>query len=188
MNGAEAHTINPESVSDERTSAVFTGGALFEGIGAIASIALAIVGLAGVLSNTIAAIAMIVLGVAILLEGGALEWSNGRFIRATGSESIVSATAATADLQAGIAAIVLGILALIGIDSMVLLSVSLMAVGAAFLFTGRFLSGIAGIVLGILAVVGNAPLNLVLVGTLVLGAGLLFAGFEMAMGALAERT
>ena len=159
---------------------------MFEGFGAIASIALAIVGLAGVLSTTMAAIAMIVLGVAILFEGGAVEWRNGQFIKAAAGRGVIHTTAAGADLQAGVAAIVLGILALIGIGSPVLLSVSLIAVGAAFLFSGRFLSGIAGIVLGILAVVGVSQLSLVLVGTLVLGAGLLFAGSELAAEALTE--
>jgi hypothetical protein len=164
------------------------GEALLEGFGAVATIALAIIGLAGVLSTTMAApIAAIVLGAAILFEGG-IEFRHGRLIRVLPAEWRASEKAATADLQGGVAAIVLGVLALLGIASGTLLAVTLMAVGTAFLFSGRMLSGIAGVVMGILAVLGVSPQILILSGLLVLGAGLLLSGSEMFATTLAERS
>jgi hypothetical protein len=180
MNATQSHTITHE------THAMSTGGAV-EGFGAIATIALAIVGLAGVFSTTMAAIAAIVLGAAILFEGGSLEFINGRIRKAVLGEGLWHENAAATDLQGGVAAIVLGILALLGIASVTLLAVTLITVGAAFLFSGRFLSGLAGVVLGILAVVGLSPAILVLVGLLALGAGLLFTGSEMFSSTLTER-
>jgi hypothetical protein len=183
MNGtAQAQTVRHDSV----TQRVVAGGAMVEGFGALATMALAIVGLAGVFSTTMAAIAAIVLGAAIVIEGGGIEWKNGRLARPSFSEGAWFEMVWGTDLQAGLAAIVLGILALLGISSMVLLSVALLAVGAAFLFSGRFLSGLAGVVLGILAVVGISTESLVLIGLLVAGAGLLFTGVGVATRSLAE--
>jgi len=187
MNGTQAVTHESLSTHTQVQSNAFVAGeALFEGVGAIATIALSIVGLAGVFPATMAAIAAIVLGAAILLEGGAVEFKNGRLARAMPIQGYE--TAAAADIQGGIGAIVLGILALLGVAPLTLLCVTLIAVGAAFLFSGRFLSGMAGVVLGILSVAGISSLYLVLVGLLVLGAGLLFAGSEMFARNLAERS
>jgi hypothetical protein len=160
---------------------------MLEGFGALATMALAIIGLAGLFPASMAAIAAIVLGAAILFEGGAVTWKNGRIMPANMTEGKTFEVGAMADFQGGVAAIVLGILALLGISQLSLLSVALIAVGAAFLFSGRFLSGLAGVVLGILAVVGLSPVSLVLVGLLVLGAGILFAGSELAVRSWAEQ-
>jgi hypothetical protein len=189
MNGTQVHAVTHEPIPahTHTRGTVAAGGAMLEGFGAVATMALAIVGLAGVLSTSMAAIATLVLGAAILFEGGAVTWKNGRIIPATMAEGKTFEIGAMADFQGGVAAIVLGILALLGISPLILLSVALIAVGAAFLFSGRFVSGLAGVVLGILAVVGLSSLSLVLVGLLVLGAGTLFAGSELAVSTWAEQ-
>src|SRR5947209_6027837 len=114
MNPTQAHIATHET---EHTG-LAAGGALLEGFGAIATMALAIVGLAGVFATTMAAIATIVLGVSILSEVGTFGFKGGRIFTARKVEGWSFGTAATADCQSGIAAIVLGILALLGIGPM----------------------------------------------------------------------
>lgn len=153
------------------------GGSLLEGFGAIATIALAIVGLAGVFSSTMASIASIVLGAATLVEAGAFGVKNaeGTYVR---TERSFLGGATAVDFQGGLATVVLGILALLGVAPATLLAVSVIALGATFLLSGRVLIGLGAAVLGILAVVGLDAWTLVLTGFLVLGTGLLFTGSE----------
>ncbi len=132
-----------------------------------------------------AAIGTIVIGAAILLQAGsygAAQVGNREF----GTEGGVSA-----EFLAGVAGIVLGILALLGVSGPTLLSVAVLGFGASFLISGVVSSqanwmaavapghvfvGLAATVLGILAVIGLDQLTLVLVGLLCLGAGSLFRG------------
>jgi hypothetical protein len=170
-------------------------GSAMEAIAALATMALAIVGLAGVFSTTLAAIATIIVGAAILIEGG--SFSAGAFA-ARGYAADVGA-GLSAQALGGIAGIVLGILALLGVAQPTLLSVAVLVYGAAFLLSrmefaqtfaasgsvelpwreagsGQVLIGVAGVVLGILAVIGISSLTLVLVALLSFGAAALFSG------------
>src|SRR5215469_6302546 len=70
MNATEAQAIH--TTADDAVMKRMEGGLLGEAIGSIAVIALAIVGLAGVWSTNLAAIATIILAAAILIEGGVL--------------------------------------------------------------------------------------------------------------------
>ncbi len=73
MNGTtQTHAIQAQPAQHESALKWAAGGSMMEAVGAIATIALAIVGLAGVFSPTMASIATIVIGAAILLEGGAM--------------------------------------------------------------------------------------------------------------------
>lgn len=188
MNGTQVHVTTHESLSDARTG--FLAGSALEGFGAVATIALAIVGLAGVLSSTMAAIATIIVGAATVLEGAAFGFGTARInaTPAAAAESRWFEHGLAADFQGGLGTLVLGILALLGIQSQTLLSVAVIALGTTFLFSGRLLIGLASIVLGILAVVGFTPMTLVLVGLLTLGAGLLFSGSRHAMSTASART
>ncbi len=182
-----SETIHHESVGTSSLRWAASGSAM-EAFGAMAGIALAIVGLAGVFPSTMAAIATIVLGAAILLEGG--SYGASQVVR-TGTTEMQTARSGgiSADLLGGIAGIVLGILALLGVDALTLLSVALLVFGASFLLSsfsaaevnpmasgGGVLIGLGAVVLGILAVVGQASLTLVLVGLLALGVHALFSG------------
>ena len=174
------------------------GGAILEGIGGIAVIALAIVGLVGVLSLEMAAIATIVLGAAVLVEGGSFAashremWSTkwGYFARAAEWSQGLSA-----EFLGAVAGIVLGILALLGSSPVTLLSVAAIVYGGTFAFSGmggsgvgnRAAIGLAGLVLGILAVCGLASLPLVLVALICLGAATLFTGAATSATVAAER-
>ena len=151
---------------------------MLEGFGAIAAIALAIVGLVGIFPPTMAAIAAIVVGAAVLVEGGAFSLKS---VSITRLETSWFEGARAADFQGGLAVVVLGVLALLGVASQTLLPIAVLTLGATSLFGGRVLIGLAAVVLGILSVVGIVPLTLVLVGLLISGAGLLFTGSENAV-------
>ncbi len=170
-----------------------------EAVGALATIALAIVGLAGVFSNTMAAIATIVIGASVLSEAGAF---GATMFTRVGASAVTTTEASnngglSADLLGGIAGIVLGILALLGVAQVTLLAVAVLIFGATFLLSslafantnfnsgGQLLVGLAGIVLGILAVIGLDQMTLVLVGLLSLGVAALFSGSSWGVRALA---
>jgi hypothetical protein len=164
-----------------------------EAIAAVAVIALAIVGLAGVFSETLAAIATIVLGAGILVEGGFFASASATVEERRLAES---GSYLSADFLGGIAAVVLGILALLGIYSSTLLAIAVLVLGAAFLlssgaafdFGGHALGGLAAVVLGILAVVGLDRPALILVALLVLGAMRLFSGAAIGSRAASRRS
>ncbi len=169
---------------------------MMEAVGAFATIALAIVGLAGVFSSTMAAIATIVIGAAILIESGSFGAASVAVHSDVGTRTFEAAEGMSAHFLGGITAIVLGILALLGVASGTLLAVAVLALGASLLtgslntqmfvgsyharpFGGMVLIGLAGVVLGILAVIGLDPLTLVLVGLLCFGVGALFSGSSL---------
>ena len=183
MNGSQAQVTHAPL---EDTLLKETAGRLIgEAGGSIAVIALAIAGLAGIWVNNLAAIATIVLGAAVLLESGAFspttiergEWASGTFM-------------------AGLAGIILGILALLGKAPGTLLSVAVLGFGAGFLFSplaewsfgSRALAAVAAVVLGILAVVGLDQIMLVLVALLTLGSvGLITGAMSCARLAIVHR-
>ena len=167
------------------------GGSAVEAIGALATMALAIVGLAGILSSAVAAIATIILGAAILTQGGAFAAGN-----LSAGERQFRESGNSASFLGGLAGIVLGILALLGVAAPTLLAVAVIVFGGTFFLGsgswamnkaqgsvaesgvsgGEIMVGLAAIVLGILAVVGLSQLTLVLVALLCLGASGLFGG------------
>lgn len=185
-----------------------TNGSVTEGAGAIAAIILTIIGLAGVFADIVAPVATIVIGAVFLMDG---VWGSAA-ARRLGSQSQGSkrtlgvGNGTTAGFFAGLAGIVLGILALFrtmpGTRTDVLLAVAVLVYGAALLVgsgaiarlsaipdttnpavaagSGSMLIGLASVVLGILAVIGLVPMTLVLVGLLSLGSGALFSGSSVA--------
>ncbi len=179
MNGGHAEVIHTHTRTE---SSVGTGGSVLEASGGIATIALSIVGLAGIFRPTMAAIATIVLGASILSESGVNLAGFGRnWALPTGEEAGQKAIGAAAG-------IVLGILALIGLAPTTLLAVAVIVYGGTFFVSRQVLAGIAGVVLGILAVVGLDPWTLVLVGLLSLGAWTLLGGSALATQAVSERS
>jgi hypothetical protein len=132
---------------------------------------LSILGLINVGPICLAAVAAILTGLAVLWEGvvsGADE-----------ETAQVGQTGFSAAIIGGIAAVVLGVLALLGLNSEVLLPVVVLILGAVYFLAGRgglisgghFLVGTASMVLGILAVAGSAPMTLTLTALLCLGCG-----------------
>ena len=82
----------------------------------IAAIVLAIVGLAGILSNAVLSVAAIAVGAGLLVQGGAVAAEHkeliGRLAGAT-MEEVNLDTGISVELAGGLAAIVLGILSLL---------------------------------------------------------------------------
>ena len=114
--------------------------------GGIAMIVLTIVALAHINPGLLGAIALIVAGIVLLFKGAAL---NGQCAKLLGSESTdAGGGGGSAALSAGIAAIVLGILAAIGLAPDTLVAVGIIVAGAAFVFSAGFAGRIAALRIG----------------------------------------
>jgi hypothetical protein len=195
-----------------------TYGGLVDAIGGVATIILAIIALSGVSQPMLGAVATIVFGAALLIQGGTMLTECTKLIFPPGAaapaEEIVGGGGLSALFLVGAAGIVLGVLALLNIVPQTLTAVAIIAFGGAmvlssnsvwYLYRARqasqrgttrmhsggeilagemasgsaamqCLAGLAAIVLGILAVTGTNPTVLTLVGLLVLGATVLLTG------------
>ncbi|MBX9823392.1 MAG: hypothetical protein K2Y27_00200 [Xanthobacteraceae bacterium] len=196
-----------------------TYGGLVDAIGGAATIILAIVALSGVGQSMLAAIATVVFGAALLIQGGTMLTEFTKLMAPPGAASMVEETMGGGGLSAlflvGAAGIVLGVLSLVGIATQTLTAAAVIAFGGALLLSSgsvwrlyqakrasyhagaagtlsgaeflagemasgsaalQCLSGLAAIVLGILAVTGTNPNVLTLIGLLVLGATVLLTG------------
>jgi hypothetical protein len=126
---------------EHRPFGLVAGGSVAESVGGLGATVLAILGLAGVLPAYMAAIAAMTIGVALLIEGGAMA---ARFRSLVQSPSPPAGAAAAADaveigggmsaeFLGGVAGGTLGLLALIGIAPMILTPAAAIALGAAVL-------------------------------------------------------
>lgn len=109
-------------------------GGFVDALGGIATIVLAIIGLSGVKPEILLSISTVVFGAALLIQGGAMlsEFATVESMPeagATGSGGLSSL------FLVGIAGIVLGVLALLGVYATVLTSVAVIAFGAALLLS-----------------------------------------------------
>lgn len=121
---------------EEQRAGYLGGGSAVEAIGGIAAVILAILGLAGVLPVYMVAIAAVVVGASLVMEGGA---TASRFSR-TVAEAPEAAAAegeigggVTTEFLGGVAELVLGILALLGLSPEVLIPVAAIVFGGALL-------------------------------------------------------
>lgn len=214
MNGTNVTHGGLTTERTERSLRVFAGGgSMVEAIGGIAAIVLAIIGLSGALQNDMLAIATIVLGASLVLEGGAIAASYRRaMFSLEGSEGAELGGAATIEFLAGFTGIVLGVLALIGVGGggalMHFVSTSVIVFGAALLLSsssvsqlnsfwsqyssdgsrfiaqsasdaksgGQMLVGLAAVVLGVLALLNINTMVLNFVALLALGVSVLLSG------------
>jgi hypothetical protein len=183
-------------------------GGLVDAVGGIATVVLAIIGLAGVHADVLMPIAVIVFGAALLIQGGTML-SEFASVPGFASTEQLGASGISSVFLVGAGGIVLGVLALIGIAASTLVAVSVIAFGAAVLIssnsvrqlgtlhaamagesTGTFvagemasgsaavqlLAGLTSIVLGILAIVGIQAATLIASALIVLGAAVLLSG------------
>jgi hypothetical protein len=122
---------------EDRSTQIATSGSIMEGVCAIATIVLAIVGLAGALPLTLAAIGTIVFGAALMFQGGAMTARVARFHTDTEtthtSETVHFGGGLSAGVLGGIAGIVLGILALLRVAPFELVPVAMIVFGAALI-------------------------------------------------------
>ncbi len=117
------------------TWAVLTGGSIVEAVAGIATIVLAILALVGVAPADLAPIATITVGVALLAEGGAIATRYSNLLAKAGGEysSTELGGGMSAELIGGAGGGILGLLALLHLQPMVLMPVAAIVFGAALL-------------------------------------------------------
>jgi hypothetical protein len=177
-----------------------------EAIAGAGALVLAILGLAGMLPMILASIAVIAAGAAFLFQGAAVAARHRRLALEAGGGDIEIEAGMSAEMLGGLAGIALGILALVGVATIPLLSISIIVFGGTSLFGSpaiyrasraepevptmdviaretaagaagaQALVGVGAITLGILALVGLVPQTLVLVGVLSIGCATLLSG------------
>jgi hypothetical protein len=127
------------STRTPETAAAF-GGAM-DAIGGIATAVLAIIGLAGWHPELLAGVATIVFGSALLIQGGTLLSEYSQIITPAGAlqtaSDAFSGDGLASMFPVGIAGIVLGILALVGVAPFALTAISTIAFGAALMLSAQ---------------------------------------------------
>ncbi len=213
----EARRAAPEYYYHEeehRLANALAIGSSVEATGGAAVIALAIIGLSGYLPEWMMPVSAIVAGAVVFLQRGALAGMLPSFLsRVPISKRTETMLESSAVIEAlgGAAALVLGILAVIGIVPVTLTAIAAICLGVTFVlgdaekvrydaFAPEGVSrtvhraslagggtaatlGLAGAVLGILALVGIGPAPTHnLIAFLCLGAGMLLAGVARGVG------
>lgn len=112
-------------------------------LGGVAAAVLAIVGLAGVHSEMMVAIATMIFGAALLIESGTMLSEYGHVVFPSGQTATVTHEFTGGSLSAvftgGVAGIVLGIFALIGIHPTALTAIAVIVFGSALVFSSNAL-------------------------------------------------
>lgn len=119
--------------------AVEAGGAATESTGGVAVIVLAILSLVGVIPRVLTPVAGIVFGVAFMIEGAALAARQASLIEGmtdtTGAQNLRVGGGVTIELAVGAAAIVLGVLSLVGVVPGILMPALTTAAGAGLILS-----------------------------------------------------
>ena len=178
------------------------GSGMIDALAALGVTVLAILGLAGLYRGLLAAVAVIVLGVALVSLGAAVV---ARYANMTSGQIELGGGIAI-EILGGVTAIILGLLALLQVASVDLVAIAIIVLGGALLLGGNILSRIdrigqagsvqgrqaareaivatagvqalvggVGVTLGILAVVGIQREILILVALLAFGVALLLS-------------
>jgi len=120
---------------EDRHIAMSVGtGTTAEIIGGAAVIVLTILGLANIAPNLMLAVATIAIGIAMLFEGGSIAAEYSQLVTRTADntfQTVELGSGMTAEMIAGIAGIVLGILALLGLVPLILSAAAVIVYGVA---------------------------------------------------------
>jgi hypothetical protein len=119
-------TYSSSSVSGEAAAY----GGFVDALGGIATIVLAIIGLSGIRPEVLVSISTVVFGAALLIQGGAML-SEFASIESMPEANVSSGGGLSSLFLVGVAGIVLGVLALLGVFATVLTAVAAIAFGAA---------------------------------------------------------
>ena len=146
--GAEYTRILEQTGNGSISRMGFSGGLSTQVMGGVAAVALGILALLNVEAMTLRAIAAIVLGATTVFSSGVAKRLNAFKIEGSSDHELAkrvareTLTAATgADLLIGLAAAVLGILALVGVAPVPLTLVAMLALGVSTLLTGSAVAG-----------------------------------------------
>jgi hypothetical protein len=129
-------------ITSERTfQEAATYGGLVDAIGGAATIILAIVALSGVGQSMLAAIATIIFGAALLIQGGTMLTEFTKLMApptaAGTTEEAVGGGGLSALFLVGASGIVLGVLSLVGISAQTLTAAAVIAFGGALLLSSN---------------------------------------------------
>ncbi len=130
---AEQHVLR----EGEMGRMTLTTGSLGEAIGGAGGVVLSILGLTGILPVQLAAVGAIALGGGLLFEGGAIAARYTKLVPHMGESWVNLAELGggmTAEFMGGAAAMLLGILALLGVAPMILLPVTALVFGGTLVF------------------------------------------------------
>ena len=122
----------------QKSAKTVLGGSLAEGIVGGATIVLALIGLSNMYPSYMIPVATIAMGAAFLLEGGAISVRFSKLLSETSKDRLDEAEfgmGLTSEFVGGIAGVVLGILALVGLYPMVLVPVAVLVFGATLMFS-----------------------------------------------------
>jgi hypothetical protein len=129
----ENPSVRPETTPREQTrlARMVESGSTIEALGGATAVILAIIGLANMSTVYMLAISAIILGAALFLQGGlvAVEY-NEILTRFEGGPYVEFGGGLGAETLAGVSAMVLGILALFGLDAQNLMAVAAVVLGA----------------------------------------------------------
>jgi len=124
---------------EERHIAMSVGtGSTAEIIGGATVIVLTILGLASVAPNLMLAVATIAIGIALLFEGGSIAAEYSQLVARTSDntfQTVEMGSGMTAEMVAGIAGIVLGILALLGLVPLTLSASAVIVFGVTLILS-----------------------------------------------------
>lgn len=139
--GVAGRWLSAQSAT-EKHSLALGGGVTAEFFGGLAGIILGILGLFQAMPETLLAVAVLVFGAALLLGGGSILRLNRWLqlqnqVAAQDMSQTLAATNLGGFVLIGLATVVLGILAVIGLVPMTLILVGLLSLGASALFSGR---------------------------------------------------
>jgi len=113
-------------------------GGFVDALGGIAAIVLAIIGLAGIGPEILVSIATVVFGAALLIQGGAMlsELAQIERLEAISDANVPASGGGLSTLfLVGVAGIVLGVLALLGVHAPMLTAISAIGFGAALVIS-----------------------------------------------------
>ncbi|WP_437600555.1 hypothetical protein WMF28_03160 [Sorangium sp. So ce590] len=134
---------------EEKAPKIVLGGSLAEVVCGAAAIVLTILGLTGTMPGELTSIATIVFGAALIAHGGAIASRLGALTRAT--PPLEWDTRAElggglgAELVGGVAGVVLGVLALLGLSPATLTSIAVIVFGGATLLGGGATADLGGL-------------------------------------------
>lgn len=121
--------------SSTLTSDAASYGGFVDALGGIAAIVLAVIGLSGVKPDILVSIATVVFGAALLIQGGAMLTEYAKVEVMPEASASTSGGGLSSLFLVGVAGIVLGVLALLGVHAPILTSVAAIAFGAALLIS-----------------------------------------------------
>ena len=144
---AEARKIESLEHLGSTQKLEFEGGIGSEAVAGGVAIVLGILALLGIGSQALVSISAIVIGVALILECGAmnrinaLDVDNGKHLTMRQITRRAVMGSEGAQMLVGLAVIVLGILALVGVETGALNLIALLAIGVSVLLSGAALGG-----------------------------------------------